>query len=150
MRGLYIIRIPEGPCKIGRTSDLAARLQKMQTHHPYDLELVCWLPERGREESAWHHCFDEYRLRGEWFRWVPVIEEAARLAKGGEDWTQVAEPPPEMLEEMVASDGVVNRDKAKLLYRAVLRQGGRLPRRPNTPPTPRSPGPVPKHRRVAA
>ena len=148
--GLYVFRIPGGPCKIGRSRDLARRLCEVQTHHPYDLEMVAWLPEQGHQESAWHHCFDQFRLRGEWFEWVPQIAKAVELAKAGEDWTEVAEPPPELLAELLAAYGSSDMEQGKSIYRAVLRKGGRLPRRPNTPPTPKSPGPVPKHRREVA
>ena len=78
MHGLYVIRVPNGPCKIGRTRDLRARMEKLQTSHPYELEVVAWFPDRGHEEHAWRHCFDDYRLRGEWFDWAPMEAEGAR------------------------------------------------------------------------
>lgn len=150
--GLYVIRIPDGPCKIGRTIDLPTRLSKMQCHHPYTLEVVGWLPGREHEELAWHHCFDDYRLRGEWFEWVPAIKLAIEIASEGGDWTEVAEPPSEIFEEV---PNISVRD-AKALYRALLRRWAderrcgvkeaRLPPRANTKPVPVGSGPIAKSR----
>ena len=160
MLGLYILRIPGGPCKIGRSRDLQRRLAEMQCHHPYNLEVVCWFPNRGHEEAAWHHCFDDYRIRGEWFEWAPAIERAIALAEAGEDWTEVAEAPPEVVAELEAWSGPFpTAEAARAAYRAMLRRWAEergkgiretyLPPRANSPVPPKSPGPVPAHRRGA-
>jgi hypothetical protein len=123
------------------------------------LEVVCWLPDRGHEELAWHHCFDEHRIRGEWFKWTPEIALAIEIASEGGDWTEVAAPPPELLAELEVHDGFADYEHGRTIYRTLLKRWAnergqkgrvRLLPRPNTPPVPKSPGPIPAHRRIEA
>jgi hypothetical protein len=72
---LYFIRAADA-VKIGRTVDVWNRLKKMQADNAAELECVCRLPNKGREEKDWHERFAHLRIRGEWFRWVPEIAKA--------------------------------------------------------------------------
>lgn len=63
---LYVIAT--GPfVKIGRTSQPGFRLQVLQQHTPYPLELLAILPEEVCSEQEAQRAWLAMRVRGEWF-----------------------------------------------------------------------------------
>jgi hypothetical protein len=75
---LYFMRIEDGPVKIGRTNDLDARLAKIQTACPQEIDWAIGFPNCGAEEKEWHRRFADQRLRGEWFTWCPELDQAIK------------------------------------------------------------------------
>lgn len=66
---VYFIQVGEhGAIKIGKSDRPDARRNALQTGHHEELRLLGWA--RGGEplEQALHADFEEYRIRGEWFR----------------------------------------------------------------------------------
>lgn len=64
----YIIRAgSDGPVKIGRADDVAARLASLQTGNPAELVVVRIVDTPFDAEPLFHERFKERRLRGEWF-----------------------------------------------------------------------------------
>lgn len=64
--------LPASPCKVGLTKHLAARLRTLQTGSAYRLEVIAAfrMPNRSYAEaveSAFHSCWAQQRLIGEWF-----------------------------------------------------------------------------------
>ena len=73
--------------KIGLTEKPATRIRELQTGNHRSLELLSYetfptRDEASRFESAAHMTFGMFRLSGEWFRAVPVIEGWARSLFG--------------------------------------------------------------------
>ena len=64
---------PLSPVKIGRTSDVAQRLQTLQTGSPHELRVL--LAMKGDREQELHTRFKADKIRGEWFRWSPGIRD---------------------------------------------------------------------------
>lgn len=76
-----------GPIKIGQSRDdrtLRRRLEALSTSLPYAPRLRGVVPGVGRDyEQALHRRFARHRLRGEWFRPMPeVLEAANEVARG--------------------------------------------------------------------
>lgn len=60
--------------KIGFTSgDVFKRLSSLQTSHPYQLELLTTIPGDTVFEKSLHKQFEQYRLKGEWFKPHPEL-----------------------------------------------------------------------------
>ena len=62
----YFIQAGDGPVKIGRATDVAARLRELQVGNPEKLKILC--ATKLLSEAQAHELFAEDRLRGEWFR----------------------------------------------------------------------------------
>jgi hypothetical protein len=71
---IYFIRAgTDGPVKIGKADNVAARLVEMQCDNHVDLILLRQV-EGGRLTEAWfHRAFAADRLRGEWFAFQPSM-----------------------------------------------------------------------------
>lgn len=70
--------------KIGTTGDLPARIQAIETHCPYQVQLLGSCPGGLREEQALHRKFRRQRHRGEWFHATTgLLREIQRLCKRG-------------------------------------------------------------------
>jgi hypothetical protein len=66
--GVYFAET-EGLVKIGLSAHIAFRLEDLRCACPFEITLLHF--ERGyerRDERRLHRQFDEYRVRGEWFR----------------------------------------------------------------------------------
>ena len=63
-RGTYFIGDEQGRVKIGKSKDIAARLQKMQTDNADNLTVLGVL---DCNECELHVKFAHYHVRGEWF-----------------------------------------------------------------------------------
>ena len=55
--------------KIGKSNNPFRRLKGVQTGNPRKVELLRIVPTLSPkyEEAFWKKCFEEYRVRGEWF-----------------------------------------------------------------------------------
>jgi len=78
--------------KIGKTTNVSARLSTLQTGSPYELRLFavfCGKAEcgNGELEESLHHSFAHLRIRGEWFKFTDEI----RALKGALDEPHVDE-----------------------------------------------------------
>ncbi len=60
--------------KIGVSDDPRSRLSALQTGSPIKLEIVAEMPGDERYERVLHESFAEYRIHGEWFRFVGRLE----------------------------------------------------------------------------
>lgn len=58
--------------KIGKTTDLTARLQSLRTMNASPIELLAIVPDC---EAELHNRFDEHRRHGEWFRACSAMVE---------------------------------------------------------------------------
>lgn len=65
---IYVIA-SGGRYKIGRTTQLGARMRAFRTSTPLPVELVCSfaVPDTAVAEQEWHAVFAAKRLSGEWF-----------------------------------------------------------------------------------
>lgn len=72
---LYFIRQGlQGPVKVGRSTDVVARVKSLQTGSAEPLVLLGVVPEAGPlTESALHERLSNYRLCGEWFTATPEV-----------------------------------------------------------------------------
>jgi len=68
--------------KIGKSKDrcLENRLRGAQTDCPYELTLLTYVKEEI--EEFYHEKFKEHRVRGEWFKYLPVIEYLKKEYEG--------------------------------------------------------------------
>jgi hypothetical protein len=65
---IYFIRADRSRyCKIGWTTDLSARLPKLQTGNHLPLKLLASIPGTRADEGSLHHRFARDRASGEWF-----------------------------------------------------------------------------------
>lgn len=76
---VYVIRCGSF-VKIGSTSDVPARLRKLQSHNPHDLTLLATFSGGQSFEFDLHKRFKACRHRDEWFR--EEGELAAWIAEG--------------------------------------------------------------------
>lgn len=68
LANVYFIKEPiSGAIKIGIAADVKYRLQRLQTAHPYPLELIGHCPGGIKLERELHAEFSSQRLSGEWF-----------------------------------------------------------------------------------
>jgi hypothetical protein len=78
---VYFIQCgPDGaPIKIGRTADMAQRLQDLQVGCPFDLLLLSslFVDDAEQLERGLHHRFAAQRIRGEWFEATYAVRSAA-------------------------------------------------------------------------
>jgi hypothetical protein len=78
---VYFIACREiGMVKIGTAYDPFARMRTLQVAFPLDLTVEALFVGAHRREREYHRQFAEHRVRGEWFRLCPEIEE---LIAGG-------------------------------------------------------------------
>ncbi len=77
---IYFLRADNGLVKIGRTTNLEARLSTLRTHLPYELEVLRIIQsDRCKAlEMEFHSRFASCRIRGEWFRLEPADIEDLR------------------------------------------------------------------------
>lgn len=64
---LYFIGSQDGPVKIGVTTNLAQRLEHLQTASPVRLEVLAATEADTWLEREYHRFFNHCRLHGEWF-----------------------------------------------------------------------------------
>lgn len=58
-----------GPIKIGRAKNVSRRLASHQVSSPYEIVLLCMIEAHNFAlEKKIHYHFDDYRIRGEWFK----------------------------------------------------------------------------------
>lgn len=62
-----------GPIKIGYTTNMCNRLKELQTGFPDTLVILCAKKGYSKEEGEYHKAFEEFKLKGEWFKPVPEI-----------------------------------------------------------------------------
>ena len=73
---IYFVRADRSRyCKIGWTSDLAARLPKLQTGNHLPLKLLAAIPGTRAEEGSLHQRFARDRASGEWFALSLALRE---------------------------------------------------------------------------
>lgn len=70
---LYFVRQGEA-VKIGRASNVQRRIEELQTASPTPLELLVAVPAHASLEKEYLKRLEPYRLNGEWFLSVPLIE----------------------------------------------------------------------------
>lgn len=77
---------PDGPCKLGRASDLYARFQQIQTANLSEITLACACQPTtltaAQAERAMHQRFFDRHMRGEWFN-ITVAEAREAMAEYG-------------------------------------------------------------------
>jgi Meiotically up-regulated gene 113 len=62
------------PVKIGITESASGRFKNLQTHLPYELEILAMAPVKHLSlERVIHGKFAAHRLRGEWFERTPSL-----------------------------------------------------------------------------
>lgn len=76
---VYFIGGRQGPIKIGRTKNVAARLKKLQTGYHRRLYLLAAIPGSQTLEEDLHKRFAPQRMMGEWF--ARSAELAAMIRK---------------------------------------------------------------------
>jgi len=62
-----------GAIKIGFSKKPEMRLKELQTGYPDTLTILLMIPGSESDEAAFHKMFEEFRLKGEWFRPDPYI-----------------------------------------------------------------------------
>lgn len=72
-----------GPVKIGKTNNLPARLSSLTIAHYETLSVLATLNLPDKVENRLHRLLKEHRIRGEWFRWCPEVQNVVELAKAG-------------------------------------------------------------------
>lgn len=76
-----------GYVKIGKTTDLMARINALQTSSPFEIKLLARF--RGDVESMLHGALGSQRVRGEWF----VLNDRAREVFAMLDQYELGERP---------------------------------------------------------
>lgn len=76
--GLYFIRDSKGNIKIGKTKNIIKRISQLQTANSYHIYLVLFLPGEQEYERSYHDFFNRYKIKGEWFRPNPHLEECIK------------------------------------------------------------------------
>jgi len=71
---VYLLACNEGYCKIGRSANPTARLERIKTLPPFDIRLVHVIDagDMCGAEEALHDRFARKRRRGEWFKLSPI------------------------------------------------------------------------------
>lgn len=69
-----------GPIKIGKASDLKARLAGLQTGSPVQLELIGGVPAPAEAEREIHKVLGSYRYVREWFHPAPEVLDFVQMA----------------------------------------------------------------------
>lgn len=82
---LYFIKAGDF-VKIGRTKNMAKRLQWIKGACPLEIRLVASIENEGWSEAAWHKAFRATRVRGEWFHATEELRLAIEYAVAGDDW----------------------------------------------------------------
>jgi hypothetical protein len=82
----YVIEaVGQGLVKIGKSRNPLARMSQLQTSNAHELKMVAVVS--GDHESALHQLHAAHRVGGEWFRFVPEIQEsmtAISVREGGD------------------------------------------------------------------
>lgn len=64
---LYLLQVPGGEIKIGRSRNLPMRMSQARTWCPHGYKLLCVVEGAADLEEPLHGLFAECRLQGEWF-----------------------------------------------------------------------------------
>jgi len=79
---IYFIGTEDGhSIKIGYADDPRARLDTLQTGCPQRLALLAYMDGGPHEERALHKRLAAHRIRGEWFKPNPELDEIMKAAK---------------------------------------------------------------------
>lgn len=71
---VYFIVAPEvGAAKVGYAKDVHRRLRMIQMYCPVAVDLHGSIDGASVVEAYLHQAFEDYRLRGEWFRAIPAL-----------------------------------------------------------------------------
>tara|TARA_Y100000034_G_scaffold136776_1_gene215663 strand:- start:3316 stop:4029 length:714 start_codon:yes stop_codon:yes gene_type:complete len=71
---IYFVRaLPDGPIKVGHSSNVPERLKQLQQSSPQNLAVIKTVEGGFAEERALHEKFNKYRLHGEWFSPHPSL-----------------------------------------------------------------------------
>lgn len=72
---IYFIQCQDGNAyiKIGRATNIWARLQQIQSSCPYMIKLLATLPGGPMKEAELHERFQAQHVRGEWFTPSPEL-----------------------------------------------------------------------------
>lgn len=67
---IYLLTDQQGHYKIGHTKTLDKRIYQLGTQPPFEIKLLksCWVPHRQDVEKWLHKICEQYRMRGEWFK----------------------------------------------------------------------------------
>lgn len=69
--------------KIGKSNDPHKRLKKLQTSTHFKLDLLFIIPHKADIERELHYRFNEFRLKGEWFKYdKSIIDHFDKLQQG--------------------------------------------------------------------
>lgn len=90
---VYFISMAGGVVKIGTTTNLTARIKKLQTGNPAHLRVLAVIDGGADVEAAYHHQFADARLKGEWFKRTDAVkQEIERLFALGVVHPPVVQP----------------------------------------------------------
>lgn len=81
----------DGPVKIGKAKDPAARVAAMRTGCPMDMALLTYAPWHDSNERLLHWYLRDYRIRGEWFRPAPKVEYVAHKVDANQFYELMAD-----------------------------------------------------------
>lgn len=148
---VYMVQAGDvGPVKIGQTSSLIGRLQQLQTEHYEVIKLIRLLDGGSGVEHWLHKQFVASHIRGEWFRFDPVMltiqpGEHVNLAMMGRQFQECQE---QIIQLMNSKPDLKHREIGETLgipmsrlsnWIALLQREGIVPRkRPQRPWKPSS------------
>lgn len=79
---VYLVLSGPTKVKIGYANDAYARIKSLQTANPTELKILLIVDGSRKTETAWHHYFEKYRIKGtEWFRVKGELRECIRAIK---------------------------------------------------------------------
>lgn len=82
---IYAIRAVGTPfIKIGKAKSVGRRLATLQTHSPFDLEILAVANWEDRRERALHRYLQDAHVRGEWFRECEAMTRVIEWMRAGE------------------------------------------------------------------
>lgn len=81
----------DGPVKIGKAINPAARVAALRTGCPVDLQLLTFADWHESNERLIHWYLREHRIRGEWFRPSGKVEFVAHRIDAGEFYELMAD-----------------------------------------------------------
>lgn len=92
---IYFIQSPDGAIKIGTSIRLTERIKQIAVDANIEVKSLLVLAVMNgayAEEQAIHAKFEEYRIRGEWFK--PNPELTSFMAMEGRPWNGRNDDPP--------------------------------------------------------
>lgn len=79
---IYAAQMGEGgPVKIGKTKDLDARIQSLQTGSPHEIMILVFVVAPDEIEKQLHAYLDEFRMNGEWFKPSKEVLETVEIIR---------------------------------------------------------------------